>query len=96
MRAIFKKKPFGALERLVTQKLLNVVNSVAKEEAESENWLHRIAQLSGPSYEQMRVIVLDFLDADVFNVSVDHCVSLLDPLFEFWDIGLASLIWKSC
>ena len=94
MRAIFEKEPFGALERLVTQKLLNVVNSVAKEELESEDWLHRVAQLSGRSYEQMRVIVLDFLDADVFNVSVDHCVSFLDPLIEFWDIDLASFDMK--
>ena len=90
LRAIFEKEPFGALERLVTQKLLNVVNSVAKEELESEDWLHRVAQLSGRSYAQMRVIVLDFLDADVFNISVDHCVAFLDPLIEFWDIDLAS------
>ena len=90
IRAIFEKEPFGALERLVTQKLLDVVNSVAKEELESEDWLHRVAQLSGRSYAQMRVIVLDFLDVDVFNVSIDHCVSFLDPLIEFWDINLAS------
>jgi transcriptional regulator with XRE-family HTH domain len=90
IRAIFEKEPFGALERLVTQKLLDVVNRVAKEELESEDWLHRVAQLSGRSYANMRVIMLEFLDTDVFNVSVEHCVSFLDPLIEFWDIDLAS------
>src|SRR5713226_2862235 len=35
--AIFEKQPFGELERLVTQKLLDVVKRVAKEELESEN-----------------------------------------------------------
>src|SRR2546426_12816972 len=68
IRAIFEKQPFGELERLVTQKLLDVVKRVAKEELESENWLHLVARLSGRSYEQMRVIILDFLDTDVFNV----------------------------
>jgi len=39
IRAIFEMQPFGELERLVTQKLLDVVKRVAKEELESENWL---------------------------------------------------------
>ena len=38
----------------------------------------------------MRVLVLEFLDTDVLTVSVEHCVSFLDPLIEAWDIELAS------
>jgi hypothetical protein len=34
-----------------------------------------------------REIVLEFLEADIFNVSVEHCV---DPLIESWDIDLAT------
>jgi transcriptional regulator with XRE-family HTH domain len=90
VRAIFEKQPFGELERLVTQKLLDVVKRVAKEELESENWLHLVARLSRRSYEDMRVIVLEFLDTDIFNVSVENCVSFLDPLIESWDVDLAS------
>jgi transcriptional regulator with XRE-family HTH domain len=90
IRAIFEKHPFGELERLVTQKLLDVVKRVAKEELESDNWLHLVARLSRRSYEDLRVIVLEFLDTDVFNVSVDNCVSFLDPLIESWDIDLAN------
>ena len=90
IRAIFEKQPFGELERLVTQKLLDVVKRVAKEELENENWLHLVARLSHRSYEDMRVIVLEFLDTDIFNVSVENCVSFLDPLIESWDIDLAS------
>ncbi len=90
IRAVFEKQPFGELERLVTQKLLDVVKRVAKQELESENWLHLVARLSGRSYEQMRVIILEFLDTDVFNVSVENCVSFLDPLIESWDIDLAT------
>src|SRR3989442_8756112 len=90
IRAVFEKQPFGELERLVTQKLLDVVKRVAKEELENENWLHLVARLSSRSYEEMRVIILEFLDTDVFNVSVENCVSFLDPLIESWDIDLAT------
>jgi hypothetical protein len=38
----------------------------------------------------MRVTVLEFLDTDIFNLSVEHCVSFLDPLIESWDIDLAT------
>src|SRR5207245_7103783 len=43
IRAIFEKQPFGELERLVTQKLLDVGKRVAKEELENENWLNLVA-----------------------------------------------------
>ena len=90
IRVIFEKQPFGELERLVTQKLLDVVKRVAKEELDSETWLHSMARLSGRSYEAMRVSVLEFLDTDVFNVSVENCASFLEPLIESWDIDLAT------
>ena len=90
VRAIFVKQPFGELERLVTQKLLDVVKRVAKEELQSENWLRLVARLSGRSYEQMRVMVLEFLDTDVLNLSTENYVSFMDPLIESWDIELAT------
>lgn len=90
IRAIFEKQPFGELERLVTQKLLDVVKRVAKDELANETWLHSVARLSGRSYEAMRVSILEFLDTDVFSVSGENCVSFLDPLIESWDIDLAT------
>jgi transcriptional regulator with XRE-family HTH domain len=88
VRVIFEKEPFGELERLITQKLLDVAKRVARDELKSEDWLRRVARLSKRSYEQMRVVILEFLDTDVFNVSLDNCVSFLDPLIESWDIDL--------
>ena len=90
IRAIFETQPFGELERLVTQKLLDVVKSVAKEELDSEQWLRLVAQRSHRSYEQVRVMVLEFLDTDIFNLSGEHCVSFLEPLIESWNINLAT------
>lgn len=88
IRAIFENQPFGEVERLVTRKLLDVVKRVAKEELQSENWLRLMARLSDRSYEEMRVAILDFLDTDVFDLSIENCVSFLDPLVESWDIDL--------
>jgi transcriptional regulator with XRE-family HTH domain len=90
VRAIFEKQPFGELERLVTQKLLDVVKRVAKDELENDYWLRMVAQLSDRSYEEMRVIVLEFLDTDVFHLSAENCISFLNPLIESWDIDLAT------
>lgn len=90
VRTIFERQPFGEVERLVTQKLLEVVKRIASEELKNENWLHLVARQSGHSYEEMRVIILEFLDTDVFNVSVENCVSFLDPLIQSWNIDLAT------
>jgi hypothetical protein len=89
VRAIFEKQPFGELEHLVTQKLLDVIKRVARKELNSEEWLRSVARLSGRSYKQTRVVILEFLDTDVFHVSVENCVSFLDPLIESWDLDLS-------
>ena len=90
VRAVFERQPFGELERLVTQKLLDVVKKLAQQELENEAWLRRVAELSGRSYEAMRVLVLEFLETDIFHVSVEDCVAFLDPMIESWDIDLAT------
>jgi transcriptional regulator with XRE-family HTH domain len=90
VRAIFEQQPFGELERLVTQTLLDVVKRVAKDELENDYWLRMVARLSRRSYEEMRVVVLEFLDTDIFHVSAENCVSFLEPLIESWDIDLAT------
>jgi transcriptional regulator with XRE-family HTH domain len=90
IRAVFEKEPFGELERLVTRTLLHVVKGVATEELGNEYWLRMVAELSRRSYEETRVIVLEFLDTDIFHLSKDQCVSFLDPLIEDWDINLTT------
>ncbi|MGH7833254.1 MAG: helix-turn-helix domain-containing protein, partial [Candidatus Binatia bacterium] len=94
MRSIFEKEPFGEIERLITQKLLDVAKEVAKEEWRNEKWLRMIARLKHKSYEEMRVIVLEFLDTDIFNLSVQNFAHFLEPLIESWDIDLVTFSMK--
>jgi hypothetical protein len=49
-----------------------------------------VADLGGHSYQEMRVIVLEFLDTDIFHLSRENCVTFLDPLIESWDIDLTT------
>ena len=88
IRAIFERQPFGELERLVTQTLLDVISRVARVELDNEAWLREVAELSDKSYAHMRVIILEFLDTDIFNISSADCISFLNPLLARWDIDL--------
>jgi transcriptional regulator with XRE-family HTH domain len=90
IRTIFEKQPFGELERLVTQRLLDVVKKIAREELENENWLHLVARLTNREVEQIRVMILEFLDTDIFSLSPESGASFLDPLIESWSIDLAT------
>jgi transcriptional regulator with XRE-family HTH domain len=90
IRAIFEQQAFGELERLVTQTLLSVVKNIASRELEDESWHHLAAGGSNRSHEEMRVAIIEFLDTDVFHVSIENCVTFLDPLIESWDIDLTT------
>jgi transcriptional regulator with XRE-family HTH domain len=94
VQRIFEKEPFGELERLVTQKLLDVAQEIARDGLESEQLLRSVALLSDRSYEQMRVATLQFLDTDVFHISLEGCVSFLDPMIGSWDIDLKTFSLK--
>jgi transcriptional regulator with XRE-family HTH domain len=90
VRDIFEKQAFGELERMVTQKLLDVTKRIAREELEKESWLRSVASMRKQSYEEARSVILDFLDTDVFNISAEQCAAFLMPLIESWDIDLAN------
>jgi len=87
---ICEREPFGEFERFITQKLLDVAKRVAGEELEDEKWIHRVARAGKRSYEETRVFILEFLDTDIFHVSVENCIAFLDPLIESWDIEFGS------
>ena len=67
-----------------------MIQRIARSELENEQWLRKFARVSGRSYKQMRVLILEFLDTDVFRVSAENCVSFLNPLLESWDIDLST------
>jgi len=90
VRAIFEGQPFGEFERLITQKLVDTVKAIAREELEREDWLRSAAKVTRRSYKRMRVAVLEFLDTDLLHISPEHCVSFLGPMIVSWDIDLAT------
>jgi transcriptional regulator with XRE-family HTH domain len=88
VQEIFEKQAFGELERMVSQTLLDVAKGVARDELKNEKWLRRLGRLQHQSYEETRAMILEFLDTDVFNLSIGHCSAFLGPMIESWDIDL--------
>lgn len=88
LRHIFEKESFGEVERIVTQKLLDVTKEVSREGWKNEKWLQRIARANEKSFEEMRLIVLEFLDTDIYNLSIQNSIYFLEPLIKSWDIDL--------
>ena len=86
VRAILEKEPFGELERLVTQKLLDVAKGVAKEHAGNQMWVGLAARLGKRTREQTRATLRKLLDTDVFSTSIETCIPFLESLIESWNI----------
>ena len=91
IRDIFEKEPFGVLERLVTQQLLNAAKRAARDELERPRGGKLVESLPGPKGRSTRATVLRFLDIDIFQVSSPKYVSFVDSLIESWDIDLETL-----
>lgn len=85
---IFNREPFGEFERFITQKLLDAAKSAVREQLGDDQWIQRLAKTAKQGYEDTRVSILDFLDTDISHVSVENCVSFLDPLIDSWDVDL--------
>lgn len=88
VRGIFEQQAFGELERLVSQTLLDVAKGVAREELKNERRLRHLGKLRHQSYEETRAVILEFLDTDVFNISLAHGAIFLGPVVDSWDIDL--------
>jgi transcriptional regulator with XRE-family HTH domain len=96
VRLHFEVEPFGPIEQLVTRKLLQVVQSVARSELDSKNWTRLAGLFAARSHEEMRVLVLEFLDTDVLAVSNENCLAFLEPLVDSWSVQFETLqldIW---
>jgi transcriptional regulator with XRE-family HTH domain len=67
LRRIFEKEPFGELERLITQKLLDTAQEVANAELKDEAGLRLVAEIGNRSYDNC----VSFLDAIVDSWDID-------------------------
>lgn len=90
INTIIGRHHFGELERLVTQKHIEVCKAVAKAGLGNAEWLRLVARLSKRSQKKMRAILLEFLSTDGLSGSLENCVPYLDALLESWDIDLAT------
>ena len=88
VRAILEKEPFGELERLVAQKLMEVAKGISTDHADNEKWIGRVARLNKKTVEQTRTMLRSLVTTDVFGASVETFVPFLDRLIDSWNIDL--------
>lgn len=84
VQRIFEKEPFGELERLVAQKLVEVALGVAAEESTAK-FSGGEADASAAKVSAAEISVAEISRAEV---SMDNCAPLLDARIGSWDIDL--------
>lgn len=90
VRTVFEKHPFGELERLVTNTIVDLVKAITREQLQNEHWLRTVAQLHRRSFREVRVVALKFLDTDVLDLVASVGVAFLEPFLKSWDIELTT------
>jgi transcriptional regulator with XRE-family HTH domain len=85
---IFEKEPFGELERLAAQKLLDTTQAVVRKEQGNEKWTRLMAEIGRRSYKQIRTAIPVFIASDVFNLSLKTCLIFPESIVDSWDIDL--------
>ena len=63
VRDMFEREPFAALERLVTQKLMEGSQRVTRESTDQRG-IRWVAQFADRTDEQLHIMVLEFLETD--------------------------------
>ncbi len=86
--AILEKEPFGTLERLITQKMVEAVREVTREGLESKGWLGTLARLTRQSIPRVRRSLGKLSETDILPVSLEDCVYVLEAMIEAWDIDM--------
>jgi transcriptional regulator with XRE-family HTH domain len=89
--AIFARAPYGELERLVTQKLVEVAQEVAAQKIANEAWLRSVTQNTGRRYRQLRVLLMEFLELTPSQVSLEDYGWFVEPLIDEWEVDLDTL-----
>jgi transcriptional regulator with XRE-family HTH domain len=88
VRVIFERESFGELERLVTQKLLDLAKTITRDHLRDEERLKTMAHLTGQTPDQVREHSRRFVESEAFQVSEEICAASLRVLIESWDVDL--------
>jgi len=88
VREIFEQQAFGELERLVSQALLAVAKGAARDSLKANKLSRRSGKSAHRSLDESGTRIQEFLDTDVFNISIEQCSIFLGQVIESWDIDL--------
>lgn len=87
-RFVKRDQETASLDRLIAQRLLEVAQGFVRRQLDDEVGIRVAANREGVTYLQMRMRLLEFLDATVESLSVtDHDI-FIRPRIGFWEIDL--------
>lgn len=91
VKGVFATAPFGELERLVAQVIVEVVQKLVRPRLDDDDWLRRLANRSGEPAQGVRALARQLLDIGPLHLSERTCRVVLAPLIAVWDVDLVSL-----
>ena len=90
VQAIFDKRAFGELERLITQTMVDILKPMVHADSEDEDRL-RTALTSPEEYRvDLANQALEFLDADILHLPQKAFSDFLDLFIDSWDFDLVA------
>lgn len=88
----FATAPFGELERLVAQVLIEVVQGIVRPRLHDDIWLRRLAKRNGEPADSLRALLKQLLTISALHLTVRHSELLLGVLIAEWDVDLVKFV----
>lgn len=84
----------AALDRLIAQRLLEVAQGFVRRQLDDEVGIRVAANREGMSYLEMRMQLLEFLDATVETLAPEDFETFIRPRIGVWDLDLETHAMK--
>jgi hypothetical protein len=87
-RRLAASRDAGALETLIADRILEVAQGYVRHQLSDEVGIRVAASREDCTFVEMRMRLLDFLDATPSSLTVDDHEAFVRPRIERWDIDL--------
>ncbi len=90
VRDVFNRRSFGVVERVVAEKLLEVIKNIIRADIDHMEWMNAVGETAGVSNENLRAMMEKVLNSDILSANGTDLALLLDVLVDRWDVDLST------
>lgn len=94
VRDVFNRRPFGVVERIVAEKLLEVIKSIIRVDIDRTAWMNAVGERARVNNENLRIMMENILNSDILSVNGADLALLLDILIDRWDVDLSTFAFE--